>query len=577
MGEHYMYSCKKRFFQYGALLLISLVSLTACNPSDMGKTFVTDIWVSFPEGTDLESVVVGNKLNCYVETNKESSYSSYSNVKFNGYEIVEEVNTANATFSYKTKDYDPRSLIIDATQEGDVVFSVRHVDTTIISPVYEIHYRPKLQNVTNLDELKEALNKSDPYLTISMENDIDCTGMVSPISANNYGILEGNNHSLKNFAYEVLNDTSGHGLVGNNYGVIRNLNIEDTDILVTSATTKVAAVAGANRLGALIENVDVSGDIIMASSTTYVGAIAGSNYGTIKDCVNNVARIEGSIMVGGIAGENYSSKSGETPEILSCVNNGDILIYTSKGGGITGASWTQKDGVQNIHNCENNGDINQINTCTLGRIGGIAGLAFKTNIMYSKPYTMPATVSIRGYEYVGGFVGDGDLDGPLQNVTNAANVASFGYHSSDNGNVSQTGGIGGWLTAESISNCSNTGHISSNYGQIGGIAGASRNTTITRCTNTGEISCETQFSGGIVGFLYSTLSNKLNVYECSNSGTIHATDKAGGILGAGQGNGSNDKAIVLVKCTNSGTIDCTGTYKGDLVGAVRYVLIDNRT
>ncbi len=116
-----------------------------------------------------------------------------------------------------------------------------------------------------------------------------------------------------------------------------------------------------------------------------------------------------------------------------------------------------------------------------------------------------------------------------------------------------TGGIIGYAENSTITNCYNTGDITSGD-YIGGIVGSARESTVSGCYNTGSITTPDGAVGGVVGYaMYSTVSN------CHNTGNIQAkatvvdsvefapSSYAGGIVGLTFNS-------TVSKCYNTGNV-----------------------
>lgn len=119
--------------------------------------------------------------------------------------------------------------------------------------------------------------------------------------------------------------------------------------------------------------------------------------------------------------------------------------------------------------------------------------------------------------------------------------SSITISSSSHSYYSSAGGIVGFSSSSSISNCYNTGKVSSSDSEYpasdsmslaGGIAGVSSESSISNCYNTGNVSsssssssCYSSFAGGIAGNSNSIISN------CYNTGKVSSSSYTGGIAG----------------------------------------------
>lgn len=113
----------------------------------------------------------------------------------------------------------------------------------------------------------------------------------------------------------------------------------------------------------------------------------------------------------------------------------------------------------------------------------------------------------------------------------------------------------------------------------GGIVGfsdvATSSRTLSNCSSDGHISGKSYVSG-IVGYQDSTASEKTNAYSyintCINSAKVSGENYVGGITGFSTASyysnsyGSRYEYSYIQRCVNSGTIICTGSYAGGIVG-----------
>lgn len=110
-----------------------------------------------------------------------------------------------------------------------------------------------------------------------LASDITLDGEFSPIG-NQFepfsGVFGGQNHCV--FSISIQTQTQYVGLFAYNIGTIKNLRIENANILAVSC---VGTVAGFNE--GTVENCFVSGTV---SATCHVGAVVGFNNGKIENC-----------------------------------------------------------------------------------------------------------------------------------------------------------------------------------------------------------------------------------------------------------------------------------------------------
>lgn len=136
------------------------------------------------------------------------------------------------------------------------------------------------------------------------------------------GIFDGNEKIIYNLNIKKKieeNKKFGIGLFSVNYGIIKNIELKDINIVISENTTfygAIGGIAGVNKKEKIINNCNVSGNIeVIESNGDYnLGGIIGSNSGECKKCFNE-ANICGTIInpnlsvimearIGGIAGDN---------------------------------------------------------------------------------------------------------------------------------------------------------------------------------------------------------------------------------------------------------------------------------
>ncbi len=259
------------------------------------------------------------------------------------------------------------------------------------------------------------------------------------------------------------------------------------------------AFAGSFRGGDYV----VSGLYFNDSTADYVGLFGystGTPYVSVTD-----SYIRGNNYVGGIAGHCRTN-------LRSYVNTyyfDGRVIGNDCVGGIIGSADT-------LRGFENRGQI----TGTRG-VGGVAGLALYV-------YYCNNTGTVSGTEGVvssriGGVVGYAYAK--CDNLSNSGDVTG----------TDEVGGVAGVIMETTVSNCSNSGKITSNtveldYGytsSIGGVIGDIDyyRGTITLCYNTGDVSGAT-YAGGICGS-----NNSSSLSKCYNTGDVYGLMYAGGIFG----------------------------------------------
>ena len=150
-------------------------------------------------------------------------------------------------------------------------------------------------------------------------------------------------------------------------------------------------------------------------------------------------------------------------------------------------------------------------------------------------------------DYVGGIAAKA-IDSKVINCQNKCKNVNNDY--------GDTGGVIGYANNCEISECSNSGNISTGdyyggYKNIGGIVGYAESSHINNCHNSGELTGKTNWQGrmavgGIVGQSTSTINN------CYNNGNINGVI-TGGIVG------HNDTGGQVSNCYNTGSVNSSTT------------------
>ena len=152
----------------------------------------------------------------------------------------------------------------------------------------------------------------------------------------------------------------------------------------------------------------------------------------------------------------------------------------------------------------------------------------------------------------------------ISNCYNTGYISSFSYN-----NESSAGGICGSYDGDIISNCYNTGYISSSSSRegayVGGICGEYFGSAISNCYNAGVISASFSadepflngaLAGGICGFIHWIYGSSYTVSNCYNTGAVSASSDnqsafAGGISASPYVDSS------FQNCFNTGSISAS--------------------
>lgn len=295
----------------------------------------------------------------------------------------------------------------------------------------------------------------------------------------------------------------------------------EVDINYSTSTPSTGWVSGgiAGKVqGGKIENCTNTGDVIASSGeSNKTGGIVGlidatENSVTISKCENKNSVItndspstaSSNTGSGGIVGYVSGTKA---VTISECTNQSPLTSYCSAGG-IVGYSNSEYLTISNCSNTEAGSITQKAENANSYYFGGIIGLAYKNNVINS--CDNKANINISG-RYIGGVCGN-CYYALIMNCYNKGNIStSIGR---------DVGGISGTIKVigeSGIYNCYNTGDISgdaeSGYDcEVGGISGyverswadtahtqKESEVNITNCLNTGTITSNTGNNGGIIG------------------------------------------------------------------------------
>lgn len=179
-----------------------------------------------------------------------------------------------------------------------------------------------------------------------LANDLDISSFGGVIPSEFYGVFDGDGHTLSGLTIEIpaesFTSDKSYGWFEENYGTIKNVTFSDVTISAPvwhqGAWVFVGTVAGINRPGGVIDNVDLIGaDININRNMARIGGIAGVNFSVIKNCgvgdFDSVVNMFGNGDMGAICGESSGT-------IENCVSVAQMDHYPSVAnrsvGGIVG-------------------------------------------------------------------------------------------------------------------------------------------------------------------------------------------------------------------------------------------------
>ena len=202
---------------------------------------------------------------------------------------------------------------------------------------------------------------------------------IDPVEKLFCGNFDGGGFTIKGLK---LPDAKYSGLFGYIRGVsqkqksvIKNLQVELFDSIVTGTKLECAGVLAGNAINVAISNISVAGNMhIKATQSVSVGGITGLlSRGNISVSASNinltVETADGNAHAGGIAGLNSGI-------ISSCYSTGNIKaepLYYAYAGGIAAYNHNA-DGSAKITSCYAAGDITAVSKQSWSHAGGIVGM-----------------------------------------------------------------------------------------------------------------------------------------------------------------------------------------------------------
>ncbi len=286
----------------------------------------------------------------------------------------------------------------------------------------------KSDEYSNANTGKGLLTALSAGVDITLENDIDMSGVAwTPIATYN-GTFDGADYTISNLTISgddaaMFADASG--------ATIKNLKLDNVQ-----AEGKYVAAVAYYAENATFENIEILSGAINAEN--YGAGIVFEAYDiTIKNCVNN-ANVTAGYSASGIGAWVYTSN------VEGCENNG-VIIGANRAGGIC-ANFSGT-----MIGCTNNGDVTSNGSGAAGGVVGILGGA-----------------------------------STIENSTNNGTVTT----TADNVNASAAGIVGQLPSKKvTITACTNNGAITAEKSHAAGIAvSLYGGITADGCTNTGAIS-----------------------------------------------------------------------------------------
>ena len=567
-------------------------------------------YIEFTAPEDLESVSVSTTDNAPLagemsvnpETGKVKSVSGASTVSVSG-----NISSGNKYLvALAPLDYSGLKLTTINKTGARTIFTTdpiiveRGVVTRIDSVATSVAKEYAIASAADLVAWAAERENFTPEDKVTLEADIDMSGITDWTPVNFSGSFDGKGHKIYNFVQHI--ESANTGFFGNVDGPVTNVIFGSKDGKTYDGTSKITFsgsegwryVGVIARLRSDMSNVTnfVNVEIDPSSTAKIRGAaliaIANKPDIQITDCTNYGSftalqpdkTINMETIYGGLASCCDGGNAGDIIYFTRCNNYGDVLStdpFTTCVGGVLSNCPSTKLAV--LDDCHNYGKI-AINTVATpdgykeGYVGGVAGLLNGNGTfgIELKNCTNEADITVSGITV-------GNVGGIAGRVTscsyvNCVNNGNVTFDGNVTGKALLIGGItGGIYKGGTIENCTNNGNVSSNKNQVsrlGGIVSTLNSGTcvVKGCTNKGDCAiareapnANWQAAGGIVGF--QEASDAATIEGCTNSGKVTVSMEnntthqnqihAGGILALCY------KAVTLKDNKNNGDVSANIT------------------
>lgn len=367
------------------------------------------------------------------------------------------------------------------------------------------------------------------YDNLQLTADVDCTGEdIEPMFAQEdpdfghlgfRGEFDGQDFEMTNVTIANVFD-DGVGLFAySNDAVFRDITINST----VAGDECVGGLVG-QATNTLFDNVSTAGTV---TSNYRAGGVVGCYYGTAGEYSvtdsTSTSDIAGQERLGGLIGN--IDMDGSAEFIVSTNNASGEVSPTGWGnGGLVGAAELDDSSSLNINDNISEG----INAPDGYTVGGIVGYLYTDN---SSTATLEAnTVSgdVLGDETVGGLVGEAYSESSEENAITIRNSSITINVSSDDGD--DTGGLIGHAEEIYITRSFVTGNVTGADDETGGLIGDSYSSTIEESYTTGTIDGDDSLVGGLTG-----RNSETTIRRSYATGTVTGDDRVGGLVGANGG------------------------------------------
>ena len=396
------------------------------------------------------------------------------------------------------------------------------------------------------------------------------------------GGVVGDNHSgIVENCYNTgkVSGNSVGGVVGENRGTSIVKNCYNTGT-VTGTDDYVGGVVGNNSNSSTVENCYNTGKV---SGNRYVGGVVGYNSGYVTGCYFlQTTGVNESLQ--GIGGDEAIGATAESVNDLDalCENFEDtttwsispfyehpVLKTNPEGGDGTKEHPYEIKTIDQLENFRDlvNGEDGQ--TADPDAHAKLMNNIDLSSVCSAEKDSWTPIGNSEESAYIGTFDGNGHtISGLYINNSTADNQGLFGYVSGTvqnltvEGSVSSTvansndvGGIVGYNSSGTVTNCAFSGSGSvSGSDHVGGVVGYNGG-SVTNCYNTGEVSGN-RYVGGVVG--YNDIG--CSVTNSYNTGAVSGGEDVGGVVGYNHSDGS------VTNSYNTGKVSGTGNRVGGVVG-----------
>ena len=410
--------------------------------------------------------------------------------------------------------------------------------------------------------------------------DIDMSGYsYTPISSF-YGTYDGAGYGIKNLSCSV--SSSRTGLIGANYGTVKNVHIEGCYVYCSTLTEAVfcGAIAGRNYQDGQVINCSVTGSVqatsMGAGTEVYVGGVVGLNQGLVQNCRNS-ASVTGSsssahldIYAAGVVGNNNT-----TSTIENCYNEGIVKAVYGRNclaAGITAINYGTVTGVKNV--AEIYAESTRVSDGYRSDSYAAGAVAYNVNfVSYAQNSGYIHAHSTADNSEAGGIVaynGDAPYEPGPYTVEKCINTGTV--TASSTAGESRAGGIAATSYMNSyVRYCCNTGDVSAtenkqyNLAMAGGVVGSLMYATMIECCNHGDVLVSaTQYDTQVCGLATTT---EAVIKNCYTTGDVFVNSKP---VRYSYGKGATlfiDSDTTCLNCYNTGSVsksnssnECKGLY-----------------